>query len=101
MIDVSPLITAALVYGATAGAKVMGLPDATGPARAFAGTVSLVLPILFAWHVGTLASVDWGQQGPALAEAASLLTTSVLSYMAATGLHEHVKDAATTAPPAG
>lgn len=95
VLDTTPLVSAALVYVATAGAKAMGLPDATVPARAFAGAASLLVPILLAWHAGALASVDWGQQGPALAEAGSLLASSLIAYAGSAGIHEHVKDAMT------
>ena len=88
---VNTVLTAIVVYGLTAAAKALGLPDATAPARAFAALLSLAIPVLLAWHSGQLAAVDWNQQLPATMEALKLLAAAGAAYLAATGLHHNVK----------
>ena len=88
---VNTVITAIVIYGLTAVAKALGLPDATAPARAFAAVLSLLLPILLAWHNAQLAAVDWNQLVPAALEALKILTAALVAYLAATGLHHNVK----------
>lgn len=91
--DPTTIVSTVLVYALTVAAKALGLPDATVPVRAFAALVALLIPVLLAWHAGTLASLDWNTAVPALWLAGQGLLNAVVVYLAAGGLNAHVKDA--------
>jgi hypothetical protein len=92
MLDPTALVTAILVYALTAAAKLLGLPDATVPVRAFAALVALLLPLAFAWKSGSLATLDWNNTLPGLYVAGQALVNALVAYLAAGGINSHVKD---------